>query len=686
MSIAICLVLVLSTVDSSPFFPVADLPRAVHWAASAAYNNSIFIIGGADLRTQFIEYNILSDVMIDYGTHVMIDQGHPNEFGMYWSQYGNSLYVMDLVWNGHGEAFLDIYDLSSSLFPFNSSMITLQKGASNIIGVSACVVASEHFLFVAGGWEDGMLRILNVLSLPNHVWSLGPEMMIGRVNSGCAIMPDNYLYVLGGGTAENERVLINDLQNQQWQSIESFSTSSNIYILDHPGIAPYGDVIWVFGGKLGDPAPDLDKIWNIYTKDGSVSLLPESLPFVFSLETGTMIIVDNVVYIFGNHSSIKYVIPAYPAACPGCLEQSCSVSGYCGDDNCNMCDEPKYYPVGCGSGGSWCVLSPTSNPTENPSFNPSDEPSADPTDNPSFNPSDEPSADPTDNPSFNPSYIPTGNPSNQPSETPTDNPSFNPTEIPSGVPSNHPSETPSDNPSFNPTEIPSGVPSNHPSETPSDNPSFNPTEIPSGVPSNHPSETPSDNPSFNSTDASEDQDGTWMTYIVVVAIAITICLIIAVLLSCYFKEKTARQRTEHMISQEPRVEVTDHDDIECQDNDTECKDNDELYGERGDDEGSEHSNSEDLYDTQHVVATKGAMDCQMARRVNECTDCGQMEEVTEVNGLLYCVICREFIDDFDNEGDELYNAQSPKVTEGNTDGVECVDNDGHNQTMTAGSD
>eukprot|EP01083_Nonionella_stella_P082759 228513_1 len=469
-------------------------------------------MGGDPLPRQFIEYNILSDVMIDYGTHVMIDQGHPNEFGMYWSQYGNSLYVMR-----YGRLNLDVYDLSSSS---NLSMITIQKGASNILGTSACVVASEHFLFVAGGWEYGKLRILNVLSLPNHVWSLGPEMMIARVNSGCALMPDNYLYVLGGGTAQNERILINDLQNQQWQPIESFDTTSNIF--NYPGIAPYRDVIWVFGGRETQTGPDLDKIWNIYTNDvsstgPSVSLLSESLPFVFSLVTGTMTIVQNVIYVFGDQSSIKYVI------------------------------------------------SPT-------------------------------------------------NPSNQPSET------------------------------------------------------------------------PSDNPSFNSTDASEDQDGTWMTYIVVVAIAITICLIIAVLLSCYFKEKTARQRTEHMISQEPRVEVTDHDDIECQDNDTECKDNDELYGERGDDEGSEHSNSEDLYDTQHVVATKGAMDCQMARRVNECTDCGQMEEVTEVNGLFYCAICREFIDDFDNEGDELYNAQSPKVTEGNTDGVECVDNDGHNQTMTAGSD
>eukprot|EP01083_Nonionella_stella_P146935 462789_1 len=179
MSVTKCLVLVLSTVTLSQFLPVEDPPRLVHSAASAAYNNSIFIIGSADLPTQLMEYNILSDVMIDHGTASLPQRG--NGIGMYFSQYDNSLYVMR-----YGRLNLDVYDLSSSS---NLSMITIQKGASNILGTSACVIASEHFLFVAGGWEYGKLRILNVLSLPNHVWSLGPEMMIARVNSGCAVMP-----------------------------------------------------------------------------------------------------------------------------------------------------------------------------------------------------------------------------------------------------------------------------------------------------------------------------------------------------------------------------------------------------------------------------------------------------------------------------------------------------------------
>eukprot|EP01083_Nonionella_stella_P076505 208493_1 len=116
MSIAICLVLVLSTVDSSPFFPVADLPRAVHWAASAAYNNSVFIMGGDPLPRQFIEYNILSNVMIDHGTASLPQRG--NGIGMYFSQYDNSLYVMR-----YGLLNLDVYNLSSSS---NLSMITIQ--------------------------------------------------------------------------------------------------------------------------------------------------------------------------------------------------------------------------------------------------------------------------------------------------------------------------------------------------------------------------------------------------------------------------------------------------------------------------------------------------------------------------------------------------------------------------------
>eukprot|EP01083_Nonionella_stella_P034324 93963_1 len=78
-------------------------------------------------------------------------------------------------------------------------------------------------------------------------------------------------------------------------------------------------------------------------------------------------------------------VSPYPTACPGCLETSCSRSGYCGSSRCNMCDEPKYYPVGCGSGGSGCRLATTVIPTHSPSDAPtvsSTEPSPSPTKSP----------------------------------------------------------------------------------------------------------------------------------------------------------------------------------------------------------------------------------------------------------------------------------------------------------------
>eukprot|EP01083_Nonionella_stella_P184552 670435_1 len=116
-------------------------------------------------------------------------------------------------------------------------------------------------------------------------------------------MSDNYLYVIAGGTAENERISINNVHSQTWQSIQPLTER-----VAYHGIAAYGDIIWVFGGRDGsNPLVYFDKIWNIYTKEGSVALLPESLPFVFSLWTGTKTIVHNVVYLFVNQS-IKKVI------------------------------------------------------------------------------------------------------------------------------------------------------------------------------------------------------------------------------------------------------------------------------------------------------------------------------------------------------------------------------------------
>eukprot|EP01083_Nonionella_stella_P146169 459327_1 len=265
----VCLLLAFSTIAQSKPFTITNPPRAVGAAACATYNNSIFIMGGWMDRRQFVEYNILSDVMVDHGRDVLPQNvyGH----AMYFSQYNSFVYM-----RAQGSDTIAVYDLSSS------NVSTIQKGASNIFGTSACVAASEHFLFIVGGYTVGWLRILNVLSLLDHVWSLGPEMMNARINHGCVVMSDNYLYSIGGGTAENERISINNVHSQTWQSIQPLTER-----VAYHGIAAYGDIIWVFGGRDGsNPLVYFDKIWNIYTKEGSVALLPESLPFVFSLWTG----------------------------------------------------------------------------------------------------------------------------------------------------------------------------------------------------------------------------------------------------------------------------------------------------------------------------------------------------------------------------------------------------------------
>eukprot|EP01083_Nonionella_stella_P146167 459322_1 len=363
------IILVLFTIVRSQVFTIDNPPRAVGAAACATNKNSIFIMGGdawGDGK-QFVEYNSSSDVMVDHGPNELPQ----NVFGiaMYFSQHGNSLYYMNSNVDPQVHS-ITVYDLSSPLFPSNTSAI--QKGTSNIFGASACIAASEHFLFVLGGYEGDMLTILNVLSLPGHVWSLGPEMITKRVNQGCVVMPDNYLYAIAGATPQNERISINNLQDQTWHLIDPLTETVGFH-----GIAPYQGVIWVFGGRdASNLAVYFNKIWNIYTEDGSVALLPESLPFNFSLTSGTMTIVHNIVYLFGEQS-MKYVIH------------------------------------------------PSDNPTKTPTDNPS-EPSTNQTDNPSLNPSKMPSD--------TPSKWPTISPSNEPSITPTNTPTDAPSSVPTFVP------------------------------------------------------------------------------------------------------------------------------------------------------------------------------------------------------------------------------------------------------------
>eukprot|EP01083_Nonionella_stella_P087575 243701_1 len=174
-------------------------------------------------------------------------------------------------------------------------------------------------------------------------------------------MSDNYLYAISGGTPQNERISMHNLHNQTWQSIEPLTQ-----LVGHHGIAPYQSVIWVFGGRTSvGPDEYTNNIWNIYTEDGSVALLPEALPSVFSLNMGTMTFVDNVVYLFGDQS-VKYVIP------------------------------PSDNPA----------KTPTDNPSNNPSLNPSKMPINTPTDDPSLNPSKMPTNTPTDAPSPVLTFVP----------------------------------------------------------------------------------------------------------------------------------------------------------------------------------------------------------------------------------------------------------------------------------------
>eukprot|EP01083_Nonionella_stella_P081643 225013_1 len=339
MAFSTCLVLILSTVCRSQSFTVKNPPKAVGQAACATYDNSILMMGGSDKddphKTQLLEYNILSDVMVD---HADVLPHKANGIGVYYGQYGNSLYMIASATSEHS---ILVYDLSSPLFPSEVSII--QNGTSNIFGVAPCLTVSQHFLFVLGGYESGYLRIMHVLSLPDHVWSLGPEMINTRTDAGCVVMTDNYLYAIGGmrNVGGNERIFLDNFQNQQWQSIESLTE-----VVSHPGIAPFEDVIWVFGGRdYSDPFTYWHKIWNIYTSDGSVALLSESLPYAFTLQTGTMAIVSNVVYLFDIDQSIKYVIPS-----------------------------------------SQPTKQPTPNPTQKPTTNPTNHPSPNPTKKPTKSP------------------------------------------------------------------------------------------------------------------------------------------------------------------------------------------------------------------------------------------------------------------------------------------------------------
>eukprot|EP01083_Nonionella_stella_P071695 192732_1 len=355
----------LMSVTQSEWISVTDNPlaRSVTFAGGATYGDSIYFIGGKLSRSQFQEYQISSNTIIDHGTSYLLNDVYAEHIHSSQWQHTFYSYTHKFFEDTHVEDTLHVYNLSSVNFPYDLSTY------NDSISSGSCLAASEHFVFVMGGFKTH--TDFNVFSLSDHLWSLGPQMQISRNDLNCIVAFDD-LYAIGGNHQKSiEKISITDVHNQQWQLL----TDELVEGVGLVGIGLYENIIWVVGGRTvhnGDTIVATDYVYNIDTTDASVTLLDERLPYAVVAGKGVTLVAHDVLYVFGGTTS---------------------------DLNGSTIDIVEWM---------WYNLT---EPTTEPTNDPSAIPTQGPTDVPTNGPSKTPTNGPTDVPTNDPSHNPTNNPS-----------------------------------------------------------------------------------------------------------------------------------------------------------------------------------------------------------------------------------------------------------------------------------
>eukprot|EP01084_Bolivina_argentea_P297116 511802_1 len=383
------------------------LPRADSFMAIGHWNGSIFLLGGTNERNALVEYNIISDQMIDYGNNSLPTRIFG--YNTFYTQQNELLFMIDPFDN-----VLNVMDLSSKMFISNWHSVNMTPPIESGF---RCLASTQEFIFMMGGYntEYKIINDLQILSLSTYAWiPNAPSMFWKRYNHACVFHPESEkLYVMGGyGKPVNcsgycsgditsvEEIKVENILNNKWEK-----TTDLLFARHSARATTYGYNILVIGGDVWDDSlgnyKDIDEVEviNIYTNKVTLTARLN-----YPISSAAIINVQDRISVFGGvdhaHKPYKtevnkwqyFDLPTAPTAAPTLPSVSPTIS-------------PSQQTVSP-------TIDPTSNPTkdtDNPTNAPSFSPSAGPT-----QPSIHPTYDPTQDPTYNPSAIPSRAPSQAP--------------------------------------------------------------------------------------------------------------------------------------------------------------------------------------------------------------------------------------------------------------------------------
>eukprot|EP01083_Nonionella_stella_P245618 853525_1 len=351
LSLLLCLSTIPTLSEATGWSPSSStLPFADNSMAVGAYNDTIFLLGGANNQNQMTEYHISTDTFTNKGP---ILEESMYAYGQIWSQIDETMYIIDTT----GE-HLSTFDMAHK--QYTKQWHNLE---TSVNGYMACLAASNDHLFITGGTK--CLTKFQVLNLGTLGWvSNTPPMQQCRRSHACAVSID-YLWVFAGWDANankrlrtNERIHIDNIASNDWAFTESFPTGIDPYV--HRAIA-WQDKIHIIGGCRGfSNDAYLDTVYTVDATTGQMVLSPDRLNYDIAW-AGT-VVHHNEMFVFGGRNYW--------------------------DNNKNTW--MKY---------QFATSQPTADPTSSPSSNPSTHPTArhtlDPSNDPTLRPTSDPSIPPT---------------------------------------------------------------------------------------------------------------------------------------------------------------------------------------------------------------------------------------------------------------------------------------------------
>jgi len=421
---ALCSVIMV-TKSEWVFHTNPALPRAAQLMAAGYWEDTIFLLGGYEDRTQLTSYNITSETFTDYGASYLNVVGNSQgEWGYgHFTQLDNTLFTIS--WDG---GYIHSYQLDGFANSDGVDGIYREEAAiPTDVSSHSCLASSTTptlRIYVTGGTNGGVLSTVQVLEIgedgSSSYWLDNvPSMLSSRVNHGCTVLNDN-LYVLGWVDAV-EAISTTNIVSSEWEEVGSFP----VPLSNFGQVVAYNNVIYIVGGnQRGNGYSDGVYAFDTMTNEVTLhSTLPDAIMQAVAVMVGP------TIYAFGGHDGtdpldcwMTYTLPS-PAPT----------------------DEPTDGPT---------KALPTNYPTMIPSLSPTVEPTLSPSRDPTGSPSHSPTADPTAEPTAVSTATPSVDPTSEPTNEPTIDPTTEPTTEPTMEPTNYSTVEPTLNPTVNPAADP----------------------------------------------------------------------------------------------------------------------------------------------------------------------------------------------------------------------------------------